>query len=716
MGYTELDWKAINTIRLLAVDATFNSNSGHPGAPMGMAPVAHVLFNKFMKFNPKNPKWLNRDRFVLSNGHGCMLQYALLHLFGYGVSIDDLKKFRVKTVDSITPGHPEAHDTPGIEVTTGPLGQGISNAVGLAIAQAHTAATFNKDNFNLSDNYTYVFLGDGCLMEGVSGEASSLAGHLQLGNLIAIWDDNHISIDGDTNVAFTEDVAKRYESFGWEVLTVDDGDNDLDSIEKAIAKAQQSKDKPTLIKLRTTIGFGSLQQGTHGVHGSPLKADDIKQLKEKFGFNPEQSFVVPQEVYDAYNKHAAEGAAAEQEWNKLFQQYAEKYPNEHKDLVRRLSGELPEGWEKALPVYTPADPAIASRKLSETVLSKIESVVPELLGGSADLTGSNLTRWKNAVDFQAPATGLGDYSGRYIRYGVREHGMGAIMNGLAAYGTILPYGGTFLNFVSYAAGAVRLTALSQVRAIWVATHDSIGLGEDGPTHQPIETLAHFRALPNNMVWRPADGNETSAAYYVALTSKHTPSIIALSRQNLPQLEGSVIEKAIKGGYVLHEAENADVTLVSTGSEVCICIDAVKYLKEKYNLTARVVSMPCTEVFEAQSKEYKLSVLPDGHPIMSVEVMSTLGWERFSHEQFGINRFGASGPYKDVYKASHTHFPPQQCHVLTTSTEVRVHPRGYLQARGCHRRLLEERSQRSLSCQPCFPADHLKRLYKWVEFG
>ncbi|KAK1700783.1 transketolase [Colletotrichum godetiae] len=638
MGYTEQDWKAINTIRLLAVDATFNSNSGHPGAPMGMAPVAHVLFNKFMKFNPKNPNWLNRDRFVLSNGHGCMLQYALLHLYGYGVSIDDLKKFR--TVDSITPGHPEAHDTPGIEVTTGPLGQGISNAVGLAIAQAHTAAVYNKDGFNVSDNYTYTFLGDGCLMEGVSGEASSLAGHLQLGNLIAVYDDNHISIDGDTNVAFTEDVVKRYESFGWEVLIVDDGDHDLDSIEKAIAKAQQSKDKPTLIKLRTTIGFGSLQQGTHGVHGSPLKADDIKQLKEKFGFNPEQSFAVPQEVYDLYNKHAAEGAAAEEEWNKLFAKYGEN---------RRLKGDLPEGWEKSLPVYTPADPAIASRKLSETVLQKIHEIVPELVGGSADLTGSNLTRWKEAVDFQAPATGLGSYAGRYIRYGVREHGMGAIMNGLAAYGTIIPYGGTFLNFVSYAAGSVRLSALSQIRAIWVATHDSIGLGEDGPTHQPIETLAHFRALPNNMVWRPADGNETSAAYYVSLTSKHTPSIIALSRQNLPQLEGSVIEKGIKGGYVLHEDANADITLVSTGSEVCICVDAVKYLKEKHNIAARVVSMPCTEVFDAQPKDYKLSVLPDGKPIMSVEVMSTLGWERYSHEQFGINRFGASGPYKDVYK-------------------------------------------------------------------
>ncbi|KAI5926945.1 transketolase [Camillea tinctor] len=647
MGYTDKDWLAINTIRILAADATFNANSGHPGAPMGMAPVAHVLFNKFMKFNPKNPNWVNRDRFVLSNGHGCMLQYALLHLFGYALTLDDIKNFR--RVDSITAGHPEAHDTPGVEVTTGPLGQGISNAVGLAMAQAHTAATFNKDGFPLIDNYTYCFLGDGCLMEGVSSETSSLAGHLQLGNLIAVYDDNHISIDGDTNCAFTEDVVKRYESYGWHVVIVDDGDNDLEGIEKAIKECQEVKNKPSLIKLKTTIGFGSLQQGTHSVHGSALKADDIKQLKQKFGFNPEQSFVVPQDVYDQYHKHAAEGAAAEEEWNKLFASYATKYKAEHDDLARRLTGALPEGWEKNLPVYTPADAAVASRKLSEIVLTKIEGILPELVGGSADLTGSNLTRWKGAVDFQPESTGLGTYAGRYIRFGVREHGMGAIMNGMAAYGTIIPYGGTFLNFVSYAAGAVRLAALSQVRQIWVATHDSIGLGEDGPTHQPIETLAHFRALPNCMVWRPADGNETSGAYYVALTSKHTPSIIALSRQNLPQLEGSTVEKTLKGGYVLHEAEGAQVTLVSTGSEVCICIDAVKELAEKHNIKARVVSIPCFEVFDAQSKEYRLSVLPDGIPSLSVEVMSTMGWERYTHEQFGLNRFGASGAYKDVYK-------------------------------------------------------------------
>lgn len=524
----------------------------------------------------------------------------------------------------------------------------MCNAVGLAIAQAHTAVTFNRSGLDIVDNYTYCFLGDGCLMEGVSSEASSLAGHLQLGNLICIYDDNHISIDGDTNCAFTEDVVKRYEAYGWYVVSVDDGDNDLVGIEAAIQQCRQVKDKPSMIKLKTTIGFGSLQQGTHGVHGSPLKADDIKQLKQKWGFNPDQSFQVTKEVYDMYGKHSSEGAAAEQQWNQLLAKYSQQYPKEHADLQRRLKGELPQGWEKSLPVYTPSDSAVATRKLSETVLSKIESAVPELFGGSADLTGSNLTRWKSAVDFQPKVTGLGDYSGRYVRYGVREHAMGAIMNGLAAYGTILPYGGTFLNFVSYAAGAVRLSALSQVRVVWVATHDSIGLGEDGPTHQPIETLAHFRALPNCMVWRPADGNETSAAYYVALTSKSTPSILALSRQNLPQLEGSTIEKAMRGGYVVHEVQGANITLVSTGSEVSICLDAAKHL-EKHGVKARIVSMSCFEVFDTQSKDYRLSVLPDGIPSLSVEVMSTMGWERYTHEQFGINRFGASGAYKDVYK-------------------------------------------------------------------
>ncbi|KAJ5167074.1 uncharacterized protein N7482_005855 [Penicillium canariense] len=622
MGYSELDQLAINTIRVLAIDATSQANSGHPGAPMGMAPVAHVLFNKFMNFNPKNPDWANRDRFVLSNGHGCMLQYALLHLFGYDLTMDDLKNFR--QLDSKTPGHPEAHDTPGIEVTTGPLGQGFANAVGLAIAQAHSGGVFNKSGYELFNNHTYMFFGDGCAMEGIASEAASMAGHLKLGNLIAIYDDNHISIDGDTKCAFTEDVMKRFEAYGWHTEWVKDGDHDLQGIEDAIRKCQQVTDKPSVIKLTTTIGFGSKLAGTGGVHGNPLKADDAKQVKEKFGFNPEESFVVPQSVYELYGKHAAAGAAKEQEWNALFQKYQQAFPTEAADLARRLAGKLPEGWEKSLPTYTSADPAIASRKLSEAVLEKIHSVVPELLSGSADLTGSNNTRWKNA------------------------HAMAAVMNGLAAYGTVIPAGGTFLNFVSYAAGAVRLSALSRVRVIHVATHDSIGLGEDGPTHQPIETLAHFRALPNCMVWRPADGNETSAAYYSALTAKHTPSILALTRQNLPQLENSSIQAAIKGGYVAIENPEAAVTIISTGSEVGICIDAVKTL-EAQGIKARVVSVPCFEVFDAQDKAYRLQVLPDGIPVLSVEACSTMGWERYSHEQFGLNRFGASGPYKQVYE-------------------------------------------------------------------
>jgi transketolase len=454
--------------------------------------------------------------------------------------------------------------------------------------------------------------------------------------------------DGDIACAFTEDVLKRFEAYGWHTMWVEKGDDDLAAIEAAIQTCKEVTDKPSVIKLTTTIGFGSKLQGTHGVHGNALKEDDIFQIKQKFGFNPEETFAVPQKVYEMYHEHASQGAAAEQEWNKLLEKYAEQYPSEAADLRRRIAGDLPEGWQKSLPVYKPSDKADASRKLSEAVLEAIHNAVPDLILGSADLTGSNNTRWKNAVDFQPPSTGLGDWSGRYIRYGVREHAMGAVMNGLSAYGTTIPAAGTFLNFVSYAAGAIRLSALSHQRVIWVATHDSIGLGEDGPTHQPIETLAHFRALPNIMVWRPADGNETSAAYYMALTAKGTPSILALTRQNMPQLEASTIATGIRGGYVALEAEKAQITLVATGSEVSLCLEAVKTLADK-GVTARVVSLPCWEVFDAQPKEYKLSVLPDGIPSLSVEVMTTMGWEKYTHEQFGLNRFGASGPYKKVYE-------------------------------------------------------------------
>lgn len=488
---------------------------------------------------------------------------------------------------------------------------------------------------------------------------------------------------------------------------VEKGDTDLEGMEAAIKKAKEVKDKPSMIKLTTTIGFGSKLQGTGGVHGNPLKPDDIKHVKSQFGFDPEKTFVVPQEVYDMYHKHAADGAAAEEEWNKLFEKYGKEHKDLHDDLIRRVSDKLPEGWQTKLPTYKPTDPAIASRKLSESVLQAIHDVVPELISGSADLTGSNNTRWKEAVDFQPESTGIGNYAGRYMRYGVREHAMAAMMNGMAAYGTMIPAGGTFLNFVSYAAGAVRLSALSHKRVIYVATHDSIGLGEDGPTHQPIETLAHFRALPNCMVWRPADGNETSAAYYVALTSVQTPSILALTRQNLPQLEGSTIEKAIKGGYVALEDKEAQVTLVSTGSEVSICLEAVKTLKDE-GIKARVVSMPCVEVFDVQDKDYRLSCIPDGIPAMSVEPMSTLGWEKYSHEQFGLNRFGASGAYKDVYKVRNRDKPDVDLRewTLTWRTEIRVHPRGHRQARKGDHRLLQGCQASALTSAARFPQPHL----------
>ncbi|OCH95652.1 transketolase [Obba rivulosa] len=636
----------IATIRTLAADVVGKANSGHPGAPMGMAPAAHVLFSRFFNANPKNSKWYNRDRFVLSNGHACALQYILLHLLGYKLSIDDLKAFR--QIDSLTPGHPEAGHTDGIEVTTGPLGQGFANAVGLGIAQAHMAAVYNREGYDLINNYTYVFTGDGCLMEGVSSEAASLAGHLQLGNLIYIYDDNHISIDGDTNVAFTENIEQRFLSYGWQVLHVDNGDTDLEAIYNAIVEAREEKTKPTLIRLRTTIGYGSKQQGTHGVHGSPLKADDIQALKSKFGFPPDQTFHVPQKTYSVYAAAAARGAALEKQWNALLDSYAQKYPTEHAELTRRIAGKLPDGWEKNLPVYTPADAAQASRKLSEIVLTAITPALPDLMGGSADLTGSNLTRVKSAVDFQPDSTGLGSYKGTYIRYGVREHGMGAIANGLSAYGGIVPFVGTFLNFVSYAAGAVRLSALSKHHVIWVATHDSIGLGEDGPTHQPIETAAHFRAMPNIDFWRPADGNETSAAYLQALKRNTTPSILSLSRQNLPNLENSTIERASLGGYVLHEVEGEDLTFVSSGSEVSIVLEAAQKLQAE-GIKARVVSLPCWSIFDQQPEEYRLSVLRSGAPILSVEALATLGWQKYSHEQYGLEGWGASGPYQKVYE-------------------------------------------------------------------
>ncbi|CEG69619.1 Putative Podospora anserina S mat genomic DNA chromosome 2, supercontig 2 [Rhizopus microsporus] len=662
---SDIDQKAINTIRTLAADVVFKADSGHPGAPMGLAPIAHTLFTQFLRANPKNPYFINRDRFLLSNGHACALQYILLHFLGYNLTMEDLKQFR--QVGSKTPGHPERIDTEGVEVTTGPLGQGISNAVGMAAAEAHLAATYNRPGYNIIDNYIYVILGDGCLQEGVASEAASLAGHLQLGKLIAIYDDNHITIDGDTDVSFTEDVIKRFEAYGWHTQVINNGDTDIEDFKKAIVEAQKVTDKPSLIKVRTTIGYGSLNQGKEKVHGSPLKEDDIKQLKQKFGFDPEKTFQVDNDVYELYHKRAQQGAEYEKQWNELFEKYKKEYPKEANELIRRFSQKLPDGWEKVLPRFKPSDSAAATRKMSETVLNALADTIPELLGGSADLTGSNLTRWKDAVDFQPPSTGLGDYSGRYFRFGVREHGMFAFLNGMSAYGGIIPFGGTFLNFLTYGWGAARLSALSHCRVIYVMTHDSIGLGEDGPTHQPVETLALTRATPNMLTLRPADGNEVSGAYWVALQNKERPSVLALSRQGLPQLEGSSPESVHKGGYVLQTDDKPQVIFVATGSEVTIAVDAHKKLK-KQGIPSRVVSMPCTELFDEQPIEYKKQVIPSGTPVISIEALGTFGWDRYSHAHIGLHTFGTCGKVGDVYK----HFGITSEHAVQKAKDVIEH--------------------------------------------
>jgi transketolase len=639
-----LEELCINSIRFLAIDAVEKAKSGHPGLPMGAAPMAFVLWDKFMRFNPKNPKWFNRDRFVLSAGHGCMLQYALLHLTGYdSVTIEDIKQFR--QWGSKTPGHPENFETEGVEVTTGPLGQGIANAVGLAMAEAHLAAKFNKPDAKIVDHYTYVILGDGCNMEGVSGEACSFAGHLGLGKLIALYDDNHISIDGSTDVAFTEDVSKRFEAYGWHVLHVEDGNKDLNSIEKAIAAAKAVTDKPTMIKVTTLIGYGSPnKQNTAGVHGAALGTDEVKLTRENLGWEYEP-FALPQDAVNHMRKAVERGATAEAEWNKTFANYKAKYAQEAAEFERYISGKLPDGWEKVLPTYTPEDKALPSRKHSETCLNKLAQVLPELIGGSADLTHSNLTEIKGFGDFQK-----GQYQNRNVHFGVREHGMGAICNGMALHGSgLIPYGATFLIFTDYMRAAIRLSALSLAGSIWVMTHDSIGQGEDGPTHQPVETLASLRAIPNLTVIRPADGNESSGAYKVAIekAKQNNPTLLAFSRQNLPNLPGTSIEGVTKGAYTIVDSQGTpDIILIGTGSEVSLCVTAAEKLTSE-GKKVRVVSMPCWELFEAQDAAYKESVLPKAvTKRVSVEAGVSFGWHKYvgtEGDTVSIDTFGASAP-------------------------------------------------------------------------
>jgi transketolase len=638
----------INSIRFLAIDAVEKANSGHPGLPMGAAPMAFVLWDRLMRYNPKNPHWLNRDRFVLSAGHGCMLQYALLHLAGYdSVSLEDIKQFR--QWGSKTPGHPENFVTAGIEVTTGPLGQGIANAVGLAMAEAHLAAKFNKPDSTIIDHYTYVIVGDGCNMEGISGEAASLAGHLGLGKLIALYDDNSISIEGSTDIAFTEDVNKRFEAYGWHVQHVEKGNgednNSLDSIAKAIESAKAVTDKPSFIKVTTLIGYGSPNKvNTYGVHGAALGKDEVKLTRENLGWNYGE-FEIPDDALAHFRKAVDRGAAAETEWNQTFADYKAKYAEDAALLERMVSGKLPANWTDCLPTFTPEDKADATRNISGNILNAIAKTLPELIGGSADLAPSNKTALKCTGDFQK-----GAYAERNLHFGVREHAMGAICNAIALYGGgLIPYGATFLVFTDYMRNAIRLAALSEARVIWVMTHDSIAVGEDGPTHQPVEHVASLRMIPNLNVFRPADGNETSAAYKVAIESKETPTLLALSRQNLSQLAGSSIEKAEKGGYVLScgfAPNELDLILIGTGSEVELCVQAADILKAE-GKKVRVVSLPCWELFEAQSEEYKESVLPKAiKKRVAVEAGTTFGWQRYTGDNgacVGIDTFGSSAP-------------------------------------------------------------------------
>ncbi len=636
----------INSIRFLAIDAVEKANSGHPGLPMGAAPMAFVLWDKFLRFNPKNPHWFNRDRFVLSAGHGCMLHYALLYLAGYdSVSLDDIKQFR--QWESKTPGHPENFMTEGVEVTTGPLGQGISNGVGLAIAEAHLAARFNKPDCQIVDHYTYVICSDGDLMEGVSNEACSLAGHLGLGKLIALYDDNHISIDGETELSFTEDRMKRYEALGWHVQTIEDGNTDLEGLENAIAQAKAVTDKPSIIGVRTIIGFGSPNKAnSHDVHGAALGKDEVAATREKLGWQYGE-FEVPEDALSHFRKAVDRGAQSEQEWNQLLEQYKSKYPEDATNFEQLISGQLPADWESALPTYTPDDKADATRNHSGVTLNTLSPVLPGLLGGSADLAPSNKTYVKSSGDFQK-----GQYENRNFRFGVREHGMGAICNAIALHNSgLIPYGATFLIFTDYMRGALRLSALSRAGVIWVMTHDSIGVGEDGPTHQPIEQIASLRAIPNLAVFRPADGNETSGAYKVAVeratASVASPTLLCLSRQKLPNLVGSSIENAAKGGYVLSDSEGTpDLILIGTGSEVELCVNAAEQFRQE-GQKVRVVSLPSWELFEAQDEAYKESVLPKAvTKRVAVEAGTTFGWCRYVGAEgavIGIDHFGASSP-------------------------------------------------------------------------
>lgn len=646
---TELDQLCINTLRTLAMDAVQKAESGHPGMPMGAADLAYILWTRFLKHNPHDPRWPNRDRFVLSAGHGSMLLYSLLHLTGYDLPLEELKNFR--QLGSRTPGHPEYGLTPGVETTTGPLGQGFGNGVGLAIAERFLAATFNRPEFPIFDHYTYAIISDGDLMEGISHEAASLAGHLGLDRLIYLYDDNEISIEGSTDIAFTEDVPGRFRAYGWHVQEVNG--YDLEAIEQAIRSAREEIERPSLIVCHTHIAYGAPnKQDEAAAHGAPLGDEEVRRTKEELNWPPEARFRIPEEALAHFRQAVEDGQQAQNEWKDLVEHYAEVYPDEAGLLEQLWKGELPNGWKGRLPAFSSDDKPIATRKASGAVLNAIADSLPTLIGGSADLAPSNKTRLKGYDDFQKETP-----AGRNLRFGVREHAMGGILNGMALHGELVPYGGTFLVFSDYMRPAVRLAALMELPVIYVWTHDSVWIGEDGPTHQPVEHLAGLRAIPHLQIIRPADANETAAAWRVALERRDGPTGIVLTRQSLPILERdeSTVGDLEQGAYVVRDAPVGapDVILLATGSEVHLALRAREMLAEE-GVGARVVSMPSWERFEAQPASYKKEVLPpEVTARLAVEAASSLGWDRYVGSQgevMGIDHFGASAPYRDLTEA------------------------------------------------------------------
>jgi transketolase len=641
-----IDHLSIQTIRTLSIDAIENAGSGHPGMPMGAAPMAYTLWAKFMNYNPNNPKWFNRDRFVLSAGHGSMLLYSLLHLSGYDVSVDDLKNFR--QWGSKTPGHPEFGHTPGVDATTGPLGQGIAMAVGMAMAERHLASTYNREEYNLIDHFTYSICGDGDLMEGVSAEAASLAGHLKLGKLIVMYDSNDISLDGDLDISFSESVEERFKAYNWQVIRIEDGNN-LEAITKAITEAKVNTEQPTLIEVKTVIGYGSPNKaGKSASHGAPLGKDETQLVKEHYKWNYKEDFYVPEEVklHFAELKNSLE--AKEESWNELFSQYAKAYPSLAKELEIAIKGELPEGWNADVPSYNVGEEKIATRSSSGEVLNALAKHTPQLFGGSADLASSNKTLLKGEADFNSE-----NYSGRNIWFGVREFGMGAALNGMALHGGVKVFGATFFVFSDYLRPAIRLSALMKLPVTYVFTHDSIAVGEDGPTHEPVEQLASLRAMPGLSTIRPADSNETAAAWKLALESKQEPTALVLSRQGLPTLADSekAFEGVKKGAYVISEAKgDIEGLLLASGSEVALAVEAQKAL-EKEGIYVSVISMPSWDRFEKQSQEYKESVIPKHVKArLGIEMGASLGWSKYVGDHgavLAIDQFGASAPGEKI---------------------------------------------------------------------